>query len=56
MNSKWGKNVWQVILQLYMELGFSHTQRNSYLFDTALLTILDSVKFKSDGFFLIFLP
>lgn len=51
MNSKWKKNVWQVTLQLYMESGFSHTQRNNYLFDIALLTILESEKFKSGGFF-----
>lgn len=35
----------------YTESGFSHTHRNSYFFDAALTTILDSVKFKSDGFF-----
>lgn len=43
--------MWQVTHQLYMESGFSHTQRNNYLFDIALLTILESEKFKSGGFF-----
>lgn len=43
------KPMWQVILQLYMESGFSLTQRNSHLFDIALIAISDSEKLKSDG-------
>lgn len=46
------KKVWQFILELYMESGFSHTQKNWFLLDIVLLTILDSEKVKSDGFVL----
>lgn len=49
------KKVWQFILELYMESGFSHAQRNWLLLDIVSLTILDSEKVKSDDFFFMFL-